>query len=70
MKISKKMTIGDILENHPEAAEIMMQSGMHCVGCPATMFESLEDGAKAHGLKDEDINKMVEEINRKISKKK
>ncbi|MBL7159929.1 MAG: DUF1858 domain-containing protein [Candidatus Aenigmarchaeota archaeon] len=70
MKISKKIKIGELIEKHPEAADLMMKHGMHCIGCPATLFESLEDGAKAHGVSDKNIDKMVEEINKKIAKKK
>ena len=69
MKISKKIKIGELIEKHPEAADLMMKHGMHCIGCPATLFESLEDGAKAHGVSDKNIDKMVEEINKKIAKK-
>ena len=69
MKITKKMKIGEIVEKCPEAAEVMMKHGMHCIGCAGTAFESLEDGAKVHGVKEKDIDKMIEEIN-KISEEK
>ena len=62
------MKIGDIVQKYPEAAEIMMKHGMHCIGCPGTFFESLENGAKAHGVSGKDIDKMVEEINKKVYK--
>jgi hypothetical protein len=39
---------------------------MHCIGCAMANEESIEDGAKAHGLKDDDISKMIKEINTKI----
>lgn len=37
MKIDKDMTIGEILEKAPEKAEILMDAGMHCLGCPASI---------------------------------
>ncbi len=66
MKITKDMTIEKIIEICPEAAEVMFVNGMHCVGCHVAASESLEDGAKAHGISDEQIAKMVEEINKLI----
>lgn len=66
-KITKKMSFAEILEKEPEAAEIFMEKGMHCIGCPMAMQESLEDGAIAHGL---DVDKLVEEINNKLKDKK
>ena len=67
-KITKKMMIEDIVTKYPDTAEIMMESGMHCVGCAVAASETLEDGAKSHGLSDEDIDKMVEKMNEKIKK--
>ena len=69
-KITKKMMIEDIVTKYPSTAEIMMEAGMHCVGCAVAASESLEDGAKSHGLSDEDIDKMVEKMNEKIKEKK
>ena len=61
--INKNTTIGEILQKHGEkAAEILMKSGMGCIGCPGAQMESLEDGCKAHGLSNEDINKIVKEL--------
>ena len=65
-KINKKMMIQDIVEKHPEVADIMVDAGMHCVGCAIAASESLEDGAKSHGLDDEQIDEMVKKMNEKI----
>lgn len=62
-KITKKMSFAEIIEKHPEAVEILMNKGMHCMGCPMAQMESLEDGAKAHGL---DVDEIVKELNEKI----
>jgi len=69
-KITKKMGIIEILEKSPESAETMFKYGLHCVGCMAAKFESLEEGCKAHGISEKDIDKMIDEINQKIEKKK
>lgn len=58
--ISKDMTIGEILRTAPEVAPILMEAGMHCLGCPSAQAESLEEAAMVHGL---DINALMEKIN-------
>ena len=55
MKITKEMTIGQILKIKPEVAPILMGMGMHCLGCPASQGESLEEAAMVHGMNIEDL---------------
>ena len=62
-KIKKKMTFAEVLEKHPEVAGVLMEKGMHCIGCPMSQMESLEDGIKAHGL---NVDEIVKELNKKI----
>jgi len=64
--ISKDMTIGEILEICPASAIIMASYGLHCVGCAISTSETLEGGCRAHMLPDEDIDKLVKEINEEI----
>ncbi len=59
MEIKKEMTIGEILVNKPEVAPILMEAGMHCLGCPAAQGESLEEAAMVHGR---DIDSLMEKI--------
>jgi hybrid cluster-associated redox disulfide protein len=73
MKINKKMSFAEILTIDRELALPLMESGMHCVGCPMSQMESLEDGALAHGLNPDELvnklNKKLEEKNKKGGKK-
>jgi len=66
-KINSKMPIGEILETAGDSvdkvAQILMQSGMGCVGCPMAQMETLEQGAMAHGLKEKQIQEMVNKVN-------
>jgi hybrid cluster-associated redox disulfide protein len=62
--ISKNTQIIEIIQSKPKAHEIMAKSGLHCVGCGGAAFESLEDGAKAHGFSDKKIKEMVDKINK------
>lgn len=55
MEITKEMTIGQILKVKPEVAPILMGMGMHCLGCPASQGESLEEAAMVHGMDIEDL---------------
>lgn len=50
MEITKQTTMGDMLEFDRGIALILMQSGMHCVGCPSSIGESLEEACMVHGL--------------------
>lgn len=63
-KITKDMNIGDAVKSNPETAKVFMEHGMHCIGCIASQFETIEQGAKAHGMSDEDIDKMIEKANK------
>lgn len=59
MEITKEMTIGQILKIKPEVAPILMGMGMHCLGCPASQGESLEEAAMVHGMNIEDRKSVV-----------
>jgi hybrid cluster-associated redox disulfide protein len=58
-QVSKEMTIGDLLRSDPEAAEVLLEAGMHCLGCPSAQGESLEEAAMVHGI---DIDALMEAI--------
>jgi hybrid cluster-associated redox disulfide protein len=58
-EITKDMTIGEILRTAPEVAPILMEAGMHCLGCPASQGESLEEAAMVHGIDIEDLMKAI-----------
>ena len=50
MEISKDMTIGKLLEVAPEKADILLNAGMHCLGCPASQAETIEEACEVHGI--------------------
>ena len=66
-KITKEMGIGEVVQKHPEAFEVFSRHGLHCVGCVIAQFENIEQGAVAHGI---DADKLVEDLNKAIKKKK
>ena len=55
MKIEKTTTIGEILENAPEKAEVLLEAGMHCLGCPASQGESIEEACNVHDIDVEEL---------------
>ena len=57
--ITRDMTIGEILRTNPNVAPILMEAGMHCLGCPSAQGESLEEAAMVHGM---DIEALMEQI--------
>ncbi len=62
-KITKDTTISEALEIFPRAAEIMQNHGLHCVGCHVNVMESIEGGAKGHGMDDEAVEQIISDIN-------
>ena len=59
-EVTKDMLIGEILQADATVAPILMASGMHCIGCPASQGESLAEAAMVHGI---DSDLLVEKIN-------
>jgi hybrid cluster-associated redox disulfide protein len=65
-KITRTMTLGEAVSRYPATAEVMMTYGLHCIGCHVAAWESIEDGARGHGLSDKQIDEMVKEMNKKV----
>ena len=58
--INKYTKIGDLIKEFPEKAEILLSAGMHCLGCPASQAETLEEACDVHGI---DVEELVKELN-------
>ena len=58
--ITKDMTIGDILDAGRETVPFFLEMGMHCLGCPASRGESVEEACAVHGV---DADELVKKIN-------
>jgi len=59
-KITADMTIGEIVRSFPDAVPTLLNSGMHCIGCPSAQGESLAEAALVHGI---DIEELVAALN-------
>jgi len=65
--VTKDMVIGDVLKKYPDVAVIMLEHGLHCVGCHANVFDTIEAGCQIHGLDEATVDNMVAEINKFIA---
>ena len=61
MNFNKDTRIGELLEVAPEKAEILLEMGMHCLGCPASQAETLEEACAVHGI---DVEELLAELNK------
>ena len=67
MEVNKSMIIREVLMMNPGTARIMMEFGMHCLGCPHATAESLEDACAAHGA---NVDELVHQLNEYLAEKK
>lgn len=64
-KVTKDTIIQELLQKDRASAAILMQAGMHCVGCPSSIMETLEEACAVHGI---DCNKLVKDLNEYFAK--
>ena len=55
MTISKDMTIGELIRTDENIVPILMRAGMHCLGCPASQGESIEEACMVHGTNADEL---------------
>ncbi len=58
--ITKDTIIGDILDMAPETAPVFLAIGMHCLGCPSSRGETVEEACMVHGI---DVEELLKEVN-------
>jgi len=63
-KITVDINIGDLVSKYPSAAKLLLEAGVHCIGCHAAHFETLGEGLQNHGLSEEQINDLLEKMNK------
>ena len=66
LTVTKKSLIGDVLDFDLETAQFFMEIGMHCLGCPHSRGESIEEACAVHGT---DADELVERINAFLASK-
>lgn len=62
--ITKEMTVGQVLKLYPQTAQIFVELGMHCLGCPSSTMESIAGAAMTHGR---NVDELVAQLNKAIA---
>lgn len=62
MKITKKTKLSEVIRNE-KAAEMLMERGISCLGCPMAMSETIEEGCLAHGMTGKEIEELIKKMN-------
>ena len=65
MEITKNSIIGDVLDKYPETAEAFFSICMHCLGCPASRGETIEEACMVHGA---NADELIDVLNRIVNK--
>ena len=60
MEIKADMTIGELLEKAPDKADILLEASMHCLGCPASQAETIEEACEVHDI---DVDELLKKLN-------
>jgi hydroxylamine reductase len=63
LMIEKTITIGELLEKYPEKADLLLDAGMHCLGCPASQAETIEEACLVHGI---DVYDLLDKLNENL----
>jgi hybrid cluster-associated redox disulfide protein len=66
MTITKNMIIGDVLRTDMDLAPILMNAGLHCLGCPSAQGETIEEAAQVHGI---DADALIDSLNDYLGRK-
>ena len=68
VQITKETVIGDILDIAPQTAPIFLSIGMHCLGCPSSRGETVEEACMVHGLEEEQMDKLIALVNEEANR--
>jgi len=69
-KITREMTIQEVVSNYPETINVFIQYGLGCIGCHVAAFENVEQGAMAHGINVDDLMRDLNAVAAKSSAEK
>lgn len=66
MEVTLDTIIGDIVDFDEDTAEIFLESGMHCIDCPVSRMETVEEACMVHGV---DPDELIEKLNKYFAEK-
>jgi hybrid cluster-associated redox disulfide protein len=61
-KIDKNIQIGELVMNYPQSVDVLFNHGFHCIGCGLSAYETLEQGALAHGFDEATVEEIIQQI--------
>lgn len=67
MNVTKDTNLGDLVKSYPQAGVILLEYGLHCVGCFANTYDTIEMGARVHGMTDEEVDEMIGRVNEAVN---
>jgi hybrid cluster-associated redox disulfide protein len=65
-KVTRYSNLADVIFKYPQVAEILIDYGLHCVGCFASAFDTISDASKIHGMSEEEVDQMIIRVNELI----
>jgi len=68
-RIDKNTNIAELIEQNPEMNDVLYEYGLYCGNCYAAGYDTLESGAMSHGLEEEEIEELIQELNKKAESK-
>lgn len=64
--ITREINILDLVHQYPEAVPVLIEAGLHCIGCQLSMYDTLEQGCAIHGMDEETVDRLVKEMNERV----
>ena len=64
--ITRQTNILDLVHEYPEAVPVLIEAGLHCIGCQLSMFDTVEQGCALHGMDGETVDRLVKEMNERV----
>ncbi len=64
--ITRETNIMEIVHEYPEAVPVLIEAGLHCIGCQLSMYDTLETGCAIHGMDKETVDRIVVEMNERV----
>lgn len=64
--VTRETNLGEVVRQWPETAKLMLEYGLHCAGCFANQFDTVEQGAAIHGMSNDELDEMIGRINEVI----
>ena len=58
--IEKNINLVELMQNYPDKVDVLLEAGMHCLGCMASQFETLEEACMVHGI---DVDELLAKLN-------